>query len=588
MMYRLLLVALIATSAWAISARPFEEEPMKVIVGDEEIIGNHHPSGQGLSPGDSIDYTYYDYQRNGQTAWQVWYDDADGIHALLMSAHQPDFSDRNCVYNFKLGGSWYGRLEVGGYAGAGYVTEGYQPSDNAAVAGYHMREGGSGTYRCWVSVDDGGQGGYSFTEHAVLPQITGEEIIWPRMAVDDQGNFHVVNHSYNNETILYTRSTDGGNTWEDTTVLYEEGSGSGPGRNLAGGCFADRWSTPGKVIRYWTEWTGEGTAGTAQHAQDVCYSISTDNGASWDAKVNLTQYQASDTMRAFCHVKAIFDGNGDPHIFFPTLYFVGGTAYVRSWIMHWSPSTGFTKVTGPISFTANNPGAWKLPTDFPGPAIDKSNGWMYLVYTLGRESDLSQGGFPNGELMALASTDGGATWVSNAVGDTGVNLTKTPTPNGAPGQCADDDYPSVSPYVVSVGGVNSLVIEYIEDKDAGGIPHGEGTATENPCRVYVVPTDSVIRVAEEEPGIPKLTRLVKVYPNPATGLTRVSYALAKDARVRISVLDITGRVVDNLVDQVVGAGYHTAFFKSEVPAGVYFVQMETEDYRATESVILVR
>jgi len=584
-MSRLILIGLMVTFVYAL--QPVKSEPAKLIRGDEEINAPHYPSGPGLSPGDSVGWTKYDYQRNGQTAWQVWYDGASdpGIHVDFMRAHEAQpWPDRCCAYNFWQGGSWFGDADVTpGYSG--YVALAVKPSNNAGVCAYHHQASGD-LYRCWVSVDEG-QGYYNFTYHKVLPQEQTEQIIWPRLAIDDQGNFHIVNHSYDYERIYYTRSTDDGQTWSDKELLYEE-SQANQYRNLAGGVFADRFNSPGKVIRYWPEWTGEGTGGHAQHSQDVCYQISTDYGVTWGSRVNLTQYQPSDTMRAFCHIKAIFDKNGDPHIVFPVCYFRNGTAYYRSWIIHWSPSTGFTVVTGPHSMS-NPTGGWRLPCDFAQIAVDKDNGNLYLVYVLNRDSDMSAGGYPNGELMALASTDGGATWTSNAAGDTGVNLTKTPTPGGAPGECCDDDYPSMHPYTITFNGEKCVVISYVEDKDAGGLPQGEGTETDNPYRVLIVPCDSIlIGVEEQNAGVPKSTGLIGIYPNPTRGQARIEFAMKKEALVKINVLDITGRVVDRLVNRVIGAGYHTAYFKSKVPAGIYFVHMETEGYSDTRNLILVR
>ncbi|HIE05811.1 MAG TPA: T9SS type A sorting domain-containing protein [bacterium (Candidatus Stahlbacteria)] len=469
-----------------------------------------------------------------------------------------------------MSGSWYG--EIGVSSGeAGWEAVGAKPSNNAGVCAYHMTAPGD-IYRSWVAVDES-QGGYTFTEHAVLPQETNEQIIWPSLAVDNQENFHVVNHSYYYETILYTRSTDGGVTWEDTTILYEESSGSGPGRNISGGVFADRWNTPGKIIRDWTEWTGEGTGGTAQHAQDVCYQISTDYGATWGPKINLTQYQPSDTMRAFCHIKGIFDGNGDPHIVFATNYFVGGTAYNRSWIIHWSPSTGFSNVAGPFSMN-NNPGNWRLPCDYGNIALDRDNGWLYATYSLSRDTTPR-----NGDVMGKYSIDNGTTWISAAQGDTGVNLTKTP-----PGVFCNDDYPCLSPYTELIGGIKSLVLYYIEDNDTNSPNSVE------PCtvRVYFCSADSLIKTDEPGPVTPAATHLLSVYPNPARSITTINYALSQESWVNVKVLDVTGRIMDEPVDQVLPAGYHTVHYKAELPPGVYFVVMEAENYLQTNRFVLIR
>jgi len=520
------------------------------------------------SPGDSVGWTKYDYQRNGQTGWQVWYD-GSCVHVDFMRAHdsQP-WPDRCCAYNF-----WRNRWFGDSCAGAsGYVALGVKPSNNAAVCSYHHQTPGD-IYRSWVSVDEG-QGCYIFTGHKVLPQEQEEQLIWARLAIDDQDNFHMMLHSYDYERIYYTRSTDDGVTWSDKELVYEE-SQANQYRNLDGGVFADRFQTPGKIIRYWTEWTGEGSGGIAQHAQDVCYQISTDYGNSWGPKVNLTQYQPDDTMRAYCQIKAIFDQNGDPHIIFPVCNFINNQYYNKSWIIHWSPNTGFSIVTGPHSMS-KEPGGWRLPCDFANIALDRDNGWLYSVYVLNRDTDTSQGGWPNGELMAKYSTDNGATWISRAQGDTGVNLTRTPTPGAPPGECCDDDYPSMHPYVETINGRKCLIISYLEDKDAGGLPQGEGTETDNPYRVYFCPVDSIIGVKEKRAGkTPSLKIPTLVYGH------RLKISGLKGSSL-IELLDILGRRV---LSQTVSPQKSYLNLKNLRP-GVYFLRIEKENHRLYRFVLI--
>jgi len=529
------------------------------------------------SPGDSVGYTRYDYQRNGQTAWQVWYD-GSCIHVDFMRAHESQpWPDRCCAYNFWESGKWFGDVDVTpGYSG--YVALGVKASNNAGVCAYHHQAQGD-IYRSWISVDEG-QGYYNFSVRKVLPQETTEQLIWPRLAVDDQDNFHLMLHSYDYERIYYTRSTDDGVTWSDKELIYEE-SQANMYRNLDGGVFADRFNSPGKIIRYWTEWTGEGTGGNAEHAQDVWYQISTDYGETWGPKINLTNYQPSDTFRAFCHVKAIFDKNGDPHIAFPVNYFLNQTAYWRSWIIHWSPTTGFSVVTGPHSMS-NDPGGWRLPCDFPNLALRRDNGWIYCIYVLNRDCDLSAGGYPNGDIFWKASTDNGKTWLSWAIGDTGVNITHTATPGCAPEKCCDDDYPSMHPYVEKIEDEYRLIISYVEDKDAGGLPMQEGTETDNPYRVYLYPLWSGVAEGREE-GRSGL----EISPNPIQGHIRIRFYSYTPKELKITILDASGRVVFGPMRRSVCC---RRYLQIQAPskAGVYFVAVRGGDFSLIKKVVVIR
>lgn len=70
-----------------------------------------------------------------------------------------------------------------------------------------------------------------------------------------------------------------------------------------------------------------------------------------------------------------------------------------------------------------------------------------------------------------------------------------------------------------------------------------------------------------------------VVPNPSRGAIQFEYALPRDARVRVSVLDVQGREVTVLANGVHNAGRHTVQWSgaragAAVPRGLYFVRFE--------------
>ena len=79
------------------------------------------------------------------------------------------------------------------------------------------------------------------------------------------------------------------------------------------------------------------------------------------------------------------------------------------------------------------------------------------------------------------------------------------------------------------------------------------------------------------------------HPNPFTSATTIPYQLAEPVHVRLAVFDILGREVAVLEDREQGAGAHEAWFDAAaLPAGVYFVRMETESQAVTLPVIVSR
>jgi hypothetical protein len=101
-------------------------------------------------------------------------------------------------------------------------------------------------------------------------------------------------------------------------------------------------------------------------------------------------------------------------------------------------------------------------------------------------------------------------------------------------------------------------------------------------------------VSVGEPGSGPLG-LRMVAPNPFSSSTAISYALARDAEVRLEVFDVLGRTVRTLAHgerQVAGA--HRVSFDGRDDAGrplgsgFYFVRLRSQDRTWQRPVLLVR
>jgi hypothetical protein len=104
-------------------------------------------------------------------------------------------------------------------------------------------------------------------------------------------------------------------------------------------------------------------------------------------------------------------------------------------------------------------------------------------------------------------------------------------------------------------------------------------------------------VGIEEGGfadVPLQTMLQGVFPNPVHDRLRVSYQLAQAGLVKLTVYDITGRQVRALAEAYADPGYYQAIWDARddqgrsVPAGVYFVRLETDKYCRSEKAVLMR
>jgi hypothetical protein len=93
--------------------------------------------------------------------------------------------------------------------------------------------------------------------------------------------------------------------------------------------------------------------------------------------------------------------------------------------------------------------------------------------------------------------------------------------------------------------------------------------------------------------IPTETSLNQNYPNPFNPETLISYRLANSGYVKLKVYDLLGREVAILINEVKSAGSHEVKFNSTVnnqslPSGIYYYQLQTENFIETRKMLLVK
>jgi hypothetical protein len=69
----------------------------------------------------------------------------------------------------------------------------------------------------------------------------------------------------------------------------------------------------------------------------------------------------------------------------------------------------------------------------------------------------------------------------------------------------------------------------------------------------------------------------------------ISYAMPRKGNVSLKVYDITGKLVDVVMEGESTAGLNTVYWTGEgVPSGLYFLRMIADDYTATEKLVFIR
>jgi hypothetical protein len=94
--------------------------------------------------------------------------------------------------------------------------------------------------------------------------------------------------------------------------------------------------------------------------------------------------------------------------------------------------------------------------------------------------------------------------------------------------------------------------------------------------------------------LPLRTLMGVVYPNPFVRDLQVNYQLAVSGRVTVAVYDAAGRLVSALAEGMSEPGYYTVNWRGfddqgrRVPAGVYFIRLETDETRQVKKAVLLK
>lgn len=89
--------------------------------------------------------------------------------------------------------------------------------------------------------------------------------------------------------------------------------------------------------------------------------------------------------------------------------------------------------------------------------------------------------------------------------------------------------------------------------------------------------------------IPEEFSLSQNYPNPFNPVTNIEFAVPEKSFVKLTLFDITGRVVEVLVNKELSAGiYKTDWNASGYSSGVYFYRIESDGFAETKKMILTK
>jgi hypothetical protein len=110
--------------------------------------------------------------------------------------------------------------------------------------------------------------------------------------------------------------------------------------------------------------------------------------------------------------------------------------------------------------------------------------------------------------------------------------------------------------------------------------------------IVLEPTPSL---GVDEDALPRFNQLGASAPNPFRDQTRIAFELARKGRVRLSVLDLQGRLVKQVLDgTTLAAGQHSLLWDGRdshgalAAPGVYLYRFESEGYTATRRLVRLK
>lgn len=93
----------------------------------------------------------------------------------------------------------------------------------------------------------------------------------------------------------------------------------------------------------------------------------------------------------------------------------------------------------------------------------------------------------------------------------------------------------------------------------------------------------------ENNALPSDFHLYTNYPNPFNPATTFKYELPKESKVVLSVFDMSGRLVETLVNQTQSAGYYSVQWDATYySTGVYFYQIKANDFKQVKKCLLIK
>jgi hypothetical protein len=116
-----------------------------------------------------------------------------------------------------------------------------------------------------------------------------------------------------------------------------------------------------------------------------------------------------------------------------------------------------------------------------------------------------------------------------------------------------------------------------------------------------IPIDDIQRIVfgddatgVEDPELPSAVKLMQNYPNPFNPSTTITYQIPKEANVKISIFDTSGRLVKEILNETQTEGLHQVTWdgtnknNAHVASGIYFYTANIDNVTLSRKMVLLK
>ena len=131
---------------------------------------------------------------------------------------------------------------------------------------------------------------------------------------------------------------------------------------------------------------------------------------------------------------------------------------------------------------------------------------------------------------------------------------------------------------------NSIIIFKVYKELTGELINMKGDIPE-----WITQNNFVIELLSEDLNLPETYSLSHPYPNPFNPITNINFSIPYESHVKIIIYDIQGRLVEEILNDVMNPGIHNIKWSANnYASGIYFIKMFSDNFSSIQKVTLLK